>query len=152
MVTIRRADVMVVDSGHAVRWTDRAKSCALSTTIVRIVDSDGVEGLAGCDSYQFGRADRSILEAVRSIWPWLEGRTTECREALVEDNRVGVVFPFSTGPLALLDIALWDLAARRARASAVEDAGRRAGSSPGVRVALDDGDGVRVPGGGGQGP
>ena len=115
MVTIRRADVMVVDSGHAVRWTDRAKSCALSTTIVRIVDSDGVEGLAGCDSYQFGRADRSILEAVRSIWPWLEGRTTECREALVEDNRVGVVFPFSTGPLALLDIALWDLAARRAR-------------------------------------
>ena len=96
------------------RWTERAKSCALSTTILRIVDSDGVEGLAGCDSYQFGRADRSILEAVRSIWPWLEGRTTECREALVEDNRVGVVFPFSTGPLALLDIALWDLAARRA--------------------------------------
>jgi len=24
VVTIRRADVMVVDSGHAVRWTDRA--------------------------------------------------------------------------------------------------------------------------------
>jgi L-alanine-DL-glutamate epimerase-like enolase superfamily enzyme len=114
MVTLRRIDVMVVDPGHVVRWTERAKSCAISTTILRITDSDGVEGIAGCDSYTFGRADRSVLEAVRSMWPWLEGRAIDCRDELAKDMRVGVVFPFSTGPLALVDVALWDLAARHA--------------------------------------
>ncbi len=115
MVTIRRIDVIVVDPAHAVRWTERANACSLTTTIVRVVDSDDVEGLAGCDSYAYGRSDLSILESVRSMWPWLQGRSIDCREQLVEDMRVGVVFPFSTGPLSLIDVALWDLAARRCR-------------------------------------
>ncbi len=114
MASIRSVDVIVIDPGHAVRWTERAKFCALTTTIIRIIDSDGVEGLGGYDSFQFGRADLSVLEAVRSIWPWLEGRSTDCREALAKDIRVGVVSPFSPGVLALIDVALWDLAAHRA--------------------------------------
>jgi len=114
MATIRRAEVIVVDPGTSVRWTERAESCAVGTTILRLVDSDGVEGIAGADSCTFGRADRSTLEAVRSMWPWLAGRSIDCREALAQDLRVGVVFPFSTGPLALVDVALWDLAAKHA--------------------------------------
>ncbi len=114
MATIRRADVIVVDPGISLRWTERAESCAVGTTILRLVDSDGVEGIAGSDCSTFGRADRSTLEAVRSMWPWLEGRSIDCREALAEDMRVGVVFPFSTAPLALVDVALWDLAAKHA--------------------------------------
>jgi L-alanine-DL-glutamate epimerase-like enolase superfamily enzyme len=114
MVTIRRADVFVLDPGKAVRWTERAKSCAITTTVLRLVDSDGVEGYAGSDSYTFGPGDRSVLETVRSMWPWLDGRAIDCQEALAEDMRVGVVFPFSTGPLALVDVALWDLAAKHA--------------------------------------
>jgi L-alanine-DL-glutamate epimerase-like enolase superfamily enzyme len=78
------------------------------------VDSDGVEGIAGSDCYTFGRADRTLLESVRSMWPWLENRSIDCREQLAEDMRVGVVFPFSTGPIALVDTALWDLKAKRA--------------------------------------
>jgi len=114
VATIRRADVIVVDPGTSVRWTERAESCAVSTTILRLVDSDGVEGIAGADCCTFGRADRSTLEAVRSMWPWLEGRSIDCREALAQDMRIGVVSPFSTVPLALVDVALWDLAARHA--------------------------------------
>ena len=114
MATIPRADVIVADPGTSVRWTERAESCAVSTTILRLVDSDGVEGIAGSDCSTFGRADRSTLEAVRSMWPWREGRSIDCREALAEDMRVGVVSPFSTGPLALVDVALWDLAAKHA--------------------------------------
>jgi L-alanine-DL-glutamate epimerase-like enolase superfamily enzyme len=114
MASIRRAEVIVVDPGTSLRWTERAKSCAVGTTILRLVDSDGVEGIAGSDSSTFGSADRSTLEAVRSMWPWLEGRSIDCREALAKDMRVGVVFPFSTAPLALVDVALWDLAAKHA--------------------------------------
>jgi len=111
---IAHLDVVVVDSQHTVRWTERAKPCAVTTTILRIVDSDGAEGVAGFDSYQFARADLSVLEAVRSMWPWLEGRSIDCRDALAEDMRSGVVFPFATSALALVDVALWDLGARRA--------------------------------------
>jgi len=64
MATIRRADVIVVAPGTSVRWTERAESCAVGTTILRLVDSDGVEGIAGSDSGTFGRADRSTLEAM----------------------------------------------------------------------------------------
>lgn len=113
MVTIQRVDVLVVDPAYTVRWTERASSCCLTTTILRLLDSDGVEGIGGYDSYTFGRPDLSVLEAVRSMWPWLRGRSIDCREQLAEDMRVGVVFPFSTGPLALVDVALWDLAAHR---------------------------------------
>lgn len=115
MATIRRVEVTVVDPEHSVRWTESAKSCCLTTTIVRVIDSDGVEGMAGADSYTPAPRDLSVLEAVRSMWPWLAGREAECREALAQDLRVGVIFPFSTGPLALIDVALWDLESRRAR-------------------------------------
>ncbi len=49
MATIRRADVIVADPGTSVRWTERDESCAVSTTILRLVDSDGVGGIAGSD-------------------------------------------------------------------------------------------------------
>jgi L-alanine-DL-glutamate epimerase-like enolase superfamily enzyme len=112
--TIRRAEVIVLDPGTDVRWTDRAKSCSVSTTILRLEDGDGVVGLAATDTFTFGRADRSVLEAVRSMWPWLEGRTTDCRQDLATDMRVGVVFPFTPAPIALVDMALWDIAAKNA--------------------------------------
>lgn len=112
--TIERIEIFVVDPGKGVRWTDRAKTCAISTTIARITDSDGAQGVAGMDNFTFGRADRSVLESVRSMWPWLEGSPIDCGEELAHDMRVGVVFPHSLQPVGLIDTALWDLRARRA--------------------------------------
>lgn len=44
-------DVAVVDSGHSVRWTERAYSNSLTTTVLRVTDTEGVEGIGGWDSY-----------------------------------------------------------------------------------------------------
>ena len=114
MTVVRRMDVFCVDHGASLRWTLTAPVCSLTTTILRVVDDDGAEGIAGYDSYTPAPSDRSVLEALRSLAPALIGRDTAAREALAHDLRVAVVFPFSTAPLSLMDIALWDLTARRA--------------------------------------
>lgn len=111
--TIARAELMVVNPKAEVRWSDRASDCAISTTVLRLYDSDGVEGLAGFESYTYGAGDRTYLEAVRSMWPWLQGRNVDCQQDLINDLRVGVLFPFAAGPLGLVDAALWDLLAKR---------------------------------------
>lgn len=114
MAVVSRIDIHCVDNGSSLRWTQGAPVCCLTTTILRVVDSDGAEGIAGYDSYTPAPSDRSVLEALRSLAPALLGRDTSAREALEHDLRVGVVFPFSTAPLSMMDVALWDLDARRA--------------------------------------
>jgi L-alanine-DL-glutamate epimerase-like enolase superfamily enzyme len=115
MSTIRQVEAQAVNTDYRVQWTSHAKSCFVTTTIVRVTDSDGVQGIGGIDSFTPGQGDLSVLEAVRSLAPAFVGRESSDREAFAQELRVGVVFPFSPGPLAVLDIALWDLAARRAR-------------------------------------
>jgi L-alanine-DL-glutamate epimerase-like enolase superfamily enzyme len=114
MVVVRKIDIFCVDHGTSLRWTETAPVCNLTTTILRVFDDDGAEGIAGYDSYTPAPSDRSVLEALRSLAPALLGRETTAREALARDLRVAVVFPFSTAPLAMMDVALWDLEARRA--------------------------------------
>ena len=116
MSRVECLEAFVVDHGSSLRWTERAAVCHLTTTILRLTDSDGVEGLAGFDSYTPRPTDLSVLEALRSLSPALLGRDVDCREALADDLRSGVVFPFSLAPLSLMDIALWDIAARHAGA------------------------------------
>jgi L-alanine-DL-glutamate epimerase-like enolase superfamily enzyme len=114
MATIARIEATAIRPDFSLRWTERAGRCFLSTTFVRVVDSDGCEGLAGFDSYTPASVDLSVVESVRSLAPALLGREADRREEYLEEMRIGVVFPFSPGPLAVLDVALWDLAARRA--------------------------------------
>ncbi len=116
MPLVERLEAFVVDHGSSLRWTERADVCHLTTTILKLTDSDGVEGLAGYDSYTPRPTDLSVLEALRSLSPALLGRDVDDREALADDLRSGVVFPFSLAPLSLMDIALWDIAARHADA------------------------------------
>lgn len=114
MAVVGRMDIYCVDHGSSLRWTESASACHLTTTVLRVVDSDGAEGIAGYDSYTPGPSDRSVLEALRSLAPALIGREATDRAALAHDLRMAVVFPFSTAPLSMMDIALWDLEARRA--------------------------------------
>lgn len=115
MPHVERLETFVVDHGSSLRWTEQAGVCHLTTTIVRLTDSDGVEGLAGYDSYTPRPTDLSVLEALCSLSPALIGRDVDDRDGLSDDLRAGVVFPFSLAPLSLMDIALWDIAARRAQ-------------------------------------
>jgi len=116
MPRVERLETFVVDHGSSLRWTEQAGVSYMTTTIVRLTDSDGVEGLAGYDSQTPRPTDLSVLEALRSLSPALLGRDIDCREQLADDLRSGVVFPFSLAPLSLMDIALWDIAARHAGA------------------------------------
>ena len=48
------------------------------------------------------------------MWPWLEGRSIELPRSARRGHARRRRLPFSTGPLALVDVALWDLAAKHA--------------------------------------
>jgi L-alanine-DL-glutamate epimerase-like enolase superfamily enzyme len=111
MTAIRRIEVTVVPSGVSAHWTGRTRDWHASTTFVRIIDADGVEGVAGVDSYSVATADLSLAEAVRAFAPALLGRETDCTELFLDE--MSWAGP-PTGCLALLDVALWDLAAKRA--------------------------------------
>jgi L-alanine-DL-glutamate epimerase-like enolase superfamily enzyme len=113
VATIARIEATAIKPDFSLRWTERAGRCFLSTTIVRVTDSDGCQGIGGFDSYSPAAVDLSVVESVRSLAPALLGRDADSREEFLEEMRIGVVFPFSPGPLAVLDVALWDLAARR---------------------------------------
>lgn len=112
--TIERIELRVLDPGKDVRWTERAGACHLSTTLIEITDSDGAVGIAGVDAFTPGPGDRTTLESVRSMWPRLKGEPIDCGDDLVRDVRLGVVFPFLTNSLSLVDMALWDLRAKHA--------------------------------------
>jgi L-alanine-DL-glutamate epimerase-like enolase superfamily enzyme len=111
MAPIARIEATVVPSGIAAHWTGRTRDWHASTTLVRITDDDGVAGVAGVDSYSVATTDLTFAEAVRSYAPALLGREPDCREQFQEEMSWA-------GPpvscLALLDVALWDLAAKRA--------------------------------------
>ena len=110
---IAQIEVRAFDSGHSVRWTERAPTNAVTTTLVRITDSDGCCGIGGYDSYTPRPRDLSVLEAVHSLSPVLVGRDSDCRESFANQVRIGVMFPFSPAAVSIIDVALWDLAARR---------------------------------------
>ena len=83
-------------------------------TIVRIFDALGNEGVGATPSYSRDRFDLAILESLRLIAPRALGADPELRERLwyeLDD----LTLPVLPGARAALDIALWDLTARRAR-------------------------------------
>ena len=130
MATIARIEATAIRPDFSLRWTERAGRCFLSTTFVRVTDSDGCEGVGGFDSYTPADVDLSVVESVRSLAPALLGRSVDSRKQFLEEMRIGVVFPFSPGPLAVLDVALWDLAARRAGLPLYRFLGGTRGSIP----------------------
>jgi L-alanine-DL-glutamate epimerase-like enolase superfamily enzyme len=113
MSTIAELELFTLTSDYHLRWTDHASDKALTTTIIRVTDSDGVVGMAGYDSYLPRSPDFSVLEMVMSLSDAVLGRDVNCRESLLHELCVGVVFPLSPAALSLLDVALWDLTARR---------------------------------------
>ena len=114
MTRIKSMALTVVDSEHSVRWTERAWDNHLTTTILTVSDTDGVVGIGGWDSYTPGEPDRSVAETIRSLAPAILGRDVTCRESLADELRIGVIFPHSPEALSVMNIALWDLAAKRA--------------------------------------
>lgn len=86
----------------------------MTLNLVRIWDADGAEGVGASENYAAGGFDLSTYEAIRSLAPRILGQEALDREARWLDLQT-LVLPAAPGAVAAIDIALWDLAAVRAR-------------------------------------
>jgi L-alanine-DL-glutamate epimerase-like enolase superfamily enzyme len=84
-----------------------------TSTVVRVTDRDGVIGLGQFDSDSYGAFDLAPLETLRTLAPRLIGRDPSDRVAVWDEIRDQGNAPDMPGVRSALDIALWDLAARR---------------------------------------
>jgi L-alanine-DL-glutamate epimerase-like enolase superfamily enzyme len=101
-----------------------------TSTLVRITDADGAVGLGQFDSDSYGAFDLAPLEALRTPAPRLLGRSPDEREAVWDELRDGGTAPDLPGVRSALDVAMWDLEARRLGRPLV-DLLRGSGSVPG---------------------
>ncbi len=95
------------------RYTERSGEVFTTTTLVRIIDADGASGIGASDSDTFGAWDRAPIETLRPIVPRLVGLDADDRDqiaAVLTEDRTS---PFPPAVRSTIDIALWDLAARR---------------------------------------
>lgn len=93
-------------------WASELPPQHATLTIVRVFDQDGTEGVGATPSYSTDRFDLAMIESLRLIAPRVVGKDPELREQIsqaLEDHTL----PVLPGAQAALDIALWDLTARR---------------------------------------
>lgn len=96
------------------RFTEALDAPFTTTTIVWIEDADGARGLGGHDSDSWGGFDLAPLEALRTVSRELIGMDAADPSAVENLLRRGGTSPFLPGVLSAIDVALWDLAGRRA--------------------------------------
>jgi L-alanine-DL-glutamate epimerase-like enolase superfamily enzyme len=95
------------------RYTARSDEVFTTTTLVRIADADGAIGIGAYDSDSFGAWNLAPLETLRTILPRLIGLDAEDRDRIVGMLTEDGTSPFPPAVRSTIDIALWDLAARR---------------------------------------
>ena len=96
------------------RYTEALDAPYTTTTIVWVQDSDGARGVGGFDGDSWGGFDLAALETLRSVSRELIGLDAEDREGVQRLLTRGGTHPSMPGVLSAIDIALWDLAGRRA--------------------------------------
>jgi L-alanine-DL-glutamate epimerase-like enolase superfamily enzyme len=96
------------------RYSSQLPEVDKTTTIVRVTDDDGHEGLGAYDSDSHGGHDLAAIENLKRTAPRLLGRDAYERELLWYELRDHGTLAFMPAELSTLDIALWDLVARRA--------------------------------------
>lgn len=113
-LAIERAEVIVVGpETERYAWAEGMGEQFMTNTILRLVTKGGLEGVAGaamCSSHSF---DRSVGETLRYLLPEVMGRSPLEREALWFRLRT-LNTPLVPQAPSLVDIALWDLAAKAA--------------------------------------
>ena len=113
-LAIDRAEVWVVGpETERYAWALEMGEQFMAQTIVRLTTKGGLQGIAGaamCSSHSF---DRSVGETLRYLLPEVMGRTPLEREALWYRLRT-LNTPLVPQAVSLIDIALWDMAAKHA--------------------------------------
>ena len=113
-LAIERAEVLVVGpETESYAWAEGMSEQFMANTVLRLTTRGGLEGVAGaamCSSHGF---DRSVAETLRYLLPEVIGRSPLEREALWYRLRT-LNTPLVPQAHSLVDIALWDLAAKAA--------------------------------------
>lgn len=118
MARIVRIEIFMVDLKPKVRRTDAIQSFeSQETPIVRIMDSDGAEGIGY--SYTIGTGGPSIIALLeRTLAPMLIGRDADDIQALwnamLYRTHATAVGAITSLAMAAIDTALWDLRCKRA--------------------------------------
>jgi L-alanine-DL-glutamate epimerase-like enolase superfamily enzyme len=111
---IERAELSVIGpETKRYTWSHDLPEQFQSVTILRLFTDDGVEGIAGvwnAASYDY---DRYTAECLRHLMPIVIGRDPREHTELMFDLRPRV-WPLPPGAMALLDIALLDIAGKLA--------------------------------------
>jgi L-alanine-DL-glutamate epimerase-like enolase superfamily enzyme len=115
MSEIRRIEVRAIAPRvDRFRYTARSDEVFTTTTLVRVIDTDGASGVGAYDSDSFGAWDLAPLETMRTIVPRLVGFDTEDLDRVASLLTEDGTSPFPPAVRSAIDVALWDLTARRA--------------------------------------
>jgi L-alanine-DL-glutamate epimerase-like enolase superfamily enzyme len=111
---IERAEVFVVGpETERYTWAEGMSEQFMANIILKLTTAGGLEGIAGAAMISPHTFDRSVGETLRWLLPDLMGATFEEREALwVRMRTLGT--PEVPQARSLIDIALWDMAAKAA--------------------------------------
>ncbi|MBV8911471.1 MAG: mandelate racemase/muconate lactonizing enzyme family protein [Acetobacteraceae bacterium] len=111
---IDRIEIRVVEpEAERLAWSEGMHGQFMSNTVVRVFSADGLEGVAGGSSCTGFGFDRSIAETAKLVAPLYLGRSAHERVGLWHETR-NLNVPASPIAAAVLDVALWDLAAKAA--------------------------------------
>jgi L-alanine-DL-glutamate epimerase-like enolase superfamily enzyme len=94
-------------------WSHDIPEQYMTNTVVIIRTDDGLEGIAGVSNYTSFENDKYTAQNLRHIIPILLGKDPLQRETLWQ-RMCSRGFPFASGAIAVLDIALWDLLGKMA--------------------------------------
>jgi L-alanine-DL-glutamate epimerase-like enolase superfamily enzyme len=114
-MTVERIDVLAVGPEVTRQtWAWNLPPQHATLTVVRMFDDAGNEGVGATPSYSRDRFDLAMLETLRLLAPRALGRKPELREQLWHELDE-LTLPTLPGARSAIDIAMWDLMARRAQ-------------------------------------
>ncbi|WP_318617291.1 mandelate racemase/muconate lactonizing enzyme family protein [Sporosarcina sp. YIM B06819] len=111
---ISKVEVFVVTGPDAkYKTSSHYSDLTITNTIVKIQTSDGYEGFGGAISWTEEGMDKSLVESIRHLIPFLIGKSAFNREEIyaLMASRCVQMTPQAQSPI---DIALWDLVSKYA--------------------------------------
>lgn len=112
---IDRAEVFVVGPPvERYTWAEGMTGQYMVNIVLRLTAQSGLEGIAGAAMITSNDFDRSVGETLRFLLPDVIGETPAEREDIWHRMR-NLGTPLAPQALSLIDIALWDMAARYAK-------------------------------------
>ncbi|MDA8103384.1 MAG: mandelate racemase/muconate lactonizing enzyme family protein [Nitrospiraceae bacterium] len=113
MAKISRIEVLAVGPDVPRTTWASMEPQIMSLNLVRVTDADGAEGIGASENYSGNGFDLSSFEGMRTVAPLLLGKEALDREARWREMQ-NLVQPLPPGTIGPIDVALWDLAGKRA--------------------------------------